>query len=80
MSTINVTTARSTLYRLIDQVAEESRPIRITGQRSTAVLVSEEDWEAIQETLHLQAVPGMVDSIQQAREESVEAASEELDW
>lgn len=80
MSTINVTTARSTLYRLIDQVAEESRPIRITGQRSTAVLVSEEDWEAIQETLYLQAVPGMVDSIQQAREESVEAASEELDW
>ena len=80
MSTINVTTARSTLSRLIDQVAEESRPIRITGQRSTAVLVSEEDWEAIQETLYLQAVPGMVDSIQQAREESVEAASEELDW
>lgn len=80
MSTINVTTARSTLYRLIDQVAEESRPIRITGQRSTAVLVSEEDWEAIQETLYLQAVPGMVDSIRQAREESVEAASEELDW
>ena len=78
MSTINVTTARSTLYRLIDQVAEESRPIRITGQRSTAVLVSEEDWEAIQETLYLQAVPGMVDSIRQAREESVEAASEEL--
>ena len=80
MSTINVTTARSTLYRLIDQVAEESRPIRIPGQRSTAVLVSEEDWEAIQETLYLQAVPGMVDSIRQAREESVEAASEELDW
>ena len=80
MSTINVTTARSTLYRLIDQVAEESRPIRITGQRSTAVLVSEEDWEAIQETLHLQAVPGLVDSVRQAREEGVEAASEELDW
>ena len=59
---------------------EESRPVRIAGQRSTAVLVSEEDWEAIQETLYLQAIPGMVDSIRQAREESVEAASEELDW
>lgn len=80
MSTINATAARSNLYRLIDQVAEESRPVRITGRRSTAVLVSEEDWEAIQETLYLQAVPGMVDSIRQAREESVEAASEELDW
>lgn len=42
--------------------------------------MSEEDWEAIQETLYLQAIPGMVDSIRQAREESVEAASEELDW
>ena len=80
MSTINVTTARSNLYRLIDQVSEESRPVRIAGPRSTAVLVSEEDWEAIQETLYLQAIPGMVDSIRQAREESVEAASEELDW
>ena len=80
MSTINVTTARPNLYRLIDQVSEESRPVRIAGQRSTAVLVSEEDWEAIQETLYLQAIPGMVDSIRQAREESVEAASEELDW
>ena len=80
MSTINATAARSNLYRLIDQVAEESRPVRITGRRSTAVLVSEEDWEAIQETLYLQAIPGMVDSIRQAREESVEAASEELDW
>lgn len=80
MSTINVTTARSNLYRLIDQVSEESRPVRIAGQRSTAVLVSEEDWEAIQETLHLQAVPGLVDSVRRAREEGVEAASEELDW
>jgi prevent-host-death family protein len=80
MSTINVTTARSNLCRLIDQVSEESRPVRIAGQRSTAVLVSEEDWEAIQETLYLQAIPGMVASIRQAREESVEAASEELDW
>jgi len=47
---------------------------------TTAVLVSEEDWEAIQETLHLQAVPGLVDSVRRAREEGVEAASEELDW
>ena len=80
MSTINATAARSNLYRLIDQVAEESRPVRITGRRSTAVLVSEEDWEAIQETLHLQTVPGLVDSVRRAREEGVEAASEELDW
>ena len=80
MSTINATAARSNLYRLIDQVAEESRPVRITGQRSTAVLVSEEDREAIQETLHLQTVPGLVDSVRRAREEGVEAASEELDW
>lgn len=53
-------------------------PLPVTT--TTATLASEEDWEAIQETLYLQAIPGMVDSIRQAREESVEAASEELDW
>ena len=53
-------------------------PLPVTT--TTAVLVSEEDWEAIQETLHLQAVPGLVDSVRRAREEGVEAASEELDW
>ena len=80
MSTIPVTTARSQLYRLIDQVNEDSEPLVITGQPGNAVLVGEEDWRAIQETLYLESVPGMMDSIRNARREGVEAGSEELDW
>ena len=80
MSTIPVTTARSQLYRLIDQVNEDSEPLVITGQRGNAVLVGEEDWRAIQETLYLESVPGIMDSIRSARREGIEAGSEELDW
>ncbi len=52
----------------------------ITGQRGNAVLVGEEDWRAIQETLFLAGVPGFTESIRQARAEGVNEASDELDW
>ncbi len=80
MTVVSATTARSDLYRLIDQVNEESRPLTITGQRGNAVLVGEADWQAVQETLSLESVPGFPESIRQARAEGVEAASPELDW
>jgi len=80
MTAVNATTARSNLYRLIDQVNEESQPVTITGQRGNAVLVSEEDWRAIQETLFLESVPGLTESIRAARAEGIDAASQELDW
>lgn len=80
MTAVSATSARANLYRLIDQVNDESEPLTITGQRGNAVLVSEADWQAIQETLFLEAVPGMVESIHQARDEGVEAGSRDLDW
>jgi prevent-host-death family protein len=80
MSAVTATTARSNLYRLIDQVNEESEPLTITGQRGNAVLIGEADWQAIQETLFLESVPGVAESIHQARAEGVEAASAQLDW
>jgi len=80
MTSLSATKARASLYRLIDQVNEDSIEITITGQRGNAVLVGEDDWRAIQETLYLQSIPGMSESIQKAREEGIEAASEELDW
>lgn len=80
MTAIPVTAARANLYRLIDQVNAESEPLTITGQRGNAVLVGEDDWRAIQETLVLDSVPGMTQSIRQARQEGVEAASDELPW
>jgi prevent-host-death family protein len=80
MTAVTATTARSNLYRLIDQVNEESEPLTITGQRGNAVLIGEADWQAIQETLLLESVPGFAESIHQARAEGVETASAYLDW
>ena len=72
--------ARANLYRLLDQAAESHEPIVITGKRSTAVLIAEEDWRSIQETLHLLAVPGMRESIIAARKEPLAKSARELDW
>ncbi len=80
MSSVNASTARSNLYRLIDQVNDESEPLTITGQRGNAVLVGEDDWKAIQETLYLGSIPGFIDSIHEARVEGIEAGSQQLDW
>ena len=80
MTTISITEARSKLYKLVDQAAAESSPILITGKRGNAVLVSEDDWRAIQETLHLVSIPGMRESIQAGLAEPVEDCSEEPGW
>jgi antitoxin YefM len=80
MTTISATKARSNLYSLIDETNESHEPIQITGKRGNAVLVSEMDWRAIQETLYLHAIPGMVESIKNAREEGIGNAKKELDW
>ena len=80
MTATSATSARARLYRLIDQVNEDSQPLTITGQRGNAVLVGEEDWQAIQETLFLASVPGLTESIRAARAEGVEVGSQELDW
>ncbi len=80
MTAVSATSARANLYRLIDQVNEESEPLTITGQRGNAVLIGEDDWRAIQESLFLAGVPGFTDSIRQARAEGVEAGSDSLEW
>lgn len=79
-ATITATEARANLYRLIDQTAESHQPIRIAGKRTSAVLISETDWNAIQETLYLMAVPGMRESIKQGMVEPLEKSAKELDW
>ena len=69
MSVLTVSEARANLYRLIDQASETHQPVLISGKRTNAVLISEDDWSAIQETLHLLAIPGMRDSIKDAMAE-----------
>ncbi|MCL7420090.1 MAG: type II toxin-antitoxin system Phd/YefM family antitoxin [Methylobacter sp.] len=80
MTILNVTEARSKLYSLIDETQETHRPIIITGKRGNAVLVSEEDWNAITETLHLLSVPGMSESIKEGLKQDISECSKELDW
>jgi len=79
-ATITATEARANLYRLIDQTAESHQPIRIAGKRTSAVLISEADWDAIQETLYLVSVPGMRESIKEGMAEPLEKSAKELDW
>lgn len=80
MTTLNATEAKARLYNLIDEAASTHRPIVITGKRGNAVLVSEEDWNAIAETLHLLSIPGMRGSIKEGMETSIEECARELEW
>ncbi|NHZ73807.1 MAG: type II toxin-antitoxin system prevent-host-death family antitoxin [Nitrospirae bacterium] len=80
MKIVNATEARKTLYRLLDEVAVTNEPVQITGKRASAVLVAEDDWRAIQETLYLLSIPGMGESIRGGLETRLEDCVEELDW
>jgi len=80
MTILNATEARSKLYNLIDETKETHQPIVITGKRGNAVLVSEEDWNAISETLHLLSIPGMRESIKEGMEQDISECAREIDW
>ncbi|MDJ0904094.1 MAG: type II toxin-antitoxin system Phd/YefM family antitoxin [Xenococcus sp. MO_188.B8] len=77
---ISVTEARQRLFGLVDQVNESHEPVTITGKRGNAILVSEEDWRAIQETLYLKSIPGVWESIEEGMKESIEECSDDLPW
>lgn len=80
MASIKATEARAKIYRLIDEVNETHEPLVITGKRANAVLISEEDWMAVQETLHLLSIPGMRESIREGMAAPVDECSEEPGW
>ncbi len=80
MTTLTASEARANLFRLMDEVADSHRPVRIAGKRASAVLVASEDWEAIQETLHLLSVPGMRESIREGMSENLSKSRKTLDW
>ncbi len=80
MSAVTASEARANLYRLMDEVAQSHDPLLITGKRGNAVLLSEADWNAIQETLHLLSIPGMRESIGEGMATPVDECDEDLDW
>ena len=80
MTTITATEARKLLYKLLDDVSDSHEPIQITGKRSNAVLIAEDDWRAVQETLYLTSISGMRESIIEGMKIPVAECDEELDW
>jgi prevent-host-death family protein len=80
MTTLNATEARSKLYNLIDETAQTHQPIIITGKRGNAILLAEEDWNSINETLFLLSVPGMRESIREGLDASLADCDKDLDW
>jgi antitoxin YefM len=79
-SPVTASEARANLYRLIDETNESHRPVLIAGKRSSAVLVSAEDWDAMQETLYLLSVPGMRESIKKGMAEPLERTAKSVKW
>ena len=82
MSAINITNARKELYNLVEEVNLYSEPTLIVSKKGNAVLVSENDWNAIQETVYLNSIPGMVESIKKGNETPIEdcVSEEDVEW
>jgi len=80
MTAIKVSEARANLYQLIDETAQSHQPVLITGKRNNAVLLSEDDWRSLQESLYLVSIPGMREAIMEGLRTPVSECSEELEW
>ena len=80
MTTLNINEAQAKLPALLEEAAASHEPILITGQQANAVLISEDDWRALQETLYLLSVPGMRESVRDGLATPVEACDTKLDW
>ena len=80
MKVLTVTEAHTSLYRLLDEVSESREPVQIRGKRTNAVLIAEDDWRALQETVYLLSMPGMRESIREGLATPIEECVEDLDW
>ncbi|HVT57302.1 MAG TPA: type II toxin-antitoxin system Phd/YefM family antitoxin [Thermoanaerobaculia bacterium] len=80
MKTITASKARANLYRLVEEAAQSSEPVQITGKRGSAVLISAQDWDALQETVYLLSIPGMRESIREGLETPIDECSENPGW
>ncbi len=80
MTTLTASQARAELYKLLDKVAVSHEPIQITGKRNNAVLISEEDWSTINETLYLLSIPKMRESIKKGLKTPLKECSRKVEW
>ncbi len=77
---MTVSQARTNIYKIMDETAQTHQPIMITGKRNNVVMISEEDWNAIEETLYLNSVTGMADSIKEAMDAPDSEFSKNIEW
>ncbi len=77
---MTVSQARTNIYKIMDETAQTHQPIIITGKRNNVVMLSEEDWNAIEETLYLNSIPGMASSIKEAMDAPNSEFSEDVAW
>jgi antitoxin YefM len=80
MSSINITNARKNLYKIVKDLNDSHEPIHITGKSGAAVLIAEDDWKAIEETLYITSIPGIRESIIKGMSEPIEKCSDKLNW
>ena len=80
MTTLTASEAKAKLSKLLEEAASSHQPIQITGKKANAVLIAEEDWRSIQETLYLISIPGMRESIRKGLKTPVDQCSKELEW
>jgi antitoxin YefM len=80
MTTLTATKARINLYRLLDQVNETHRPVHIVGKRHSGILIAEEDWRGIEETLYLSSIPNMRKSIIEGLNTPINECCEDIKW
>lgn len=79
MKTVAISNARANIFRLVAEAAEEHEPVLLVGKKGNAVLVPEEDWDALQETLYLVSKPGMRQALKEASETPLSECCEEKD-
>ena len=77
---MTVSQARTNIYKIMDETSQTHQPIMITGKRNNVVMLSEEDWNAKEETLYLNSVTGMADSIKEAMDAPDSEFSENIEW
>ena len=80
MTVLKASAARAKLYRLIDETAQSHEPVLISGKRRNAVLLSEEDWRSVQETLYLLSIPGMRESIVEGLKTPTSKCAKKIAW
>ena len=78
--TMSVSQARADIYNIMDETAQTHEPILITGKRNNVVMLSQEDWNAIEETLYLNTIPNMASSIQESMSAPDSEFSETIEW